>query len=393
MPIVEHGLPELVQQETSAGRLTFGLDSSAAAAQSDFVFLCLPTPEGADGHADLSFVEQVAFQIGTFLRPGACVITKSTVPVGTHAVVEAALGRDDVHVVSNPEFLAEGSAVRDCLDPDRVVVGARDPAVAASVALLFGPGAMDRSIITDLPSAELIKYASNAYLATRLTFVNSIAELCEKAGADIRSVVAGMGSDSRIGEAFLRPGPGWGGSCFPKDTQALVRTADRLGCDLALVKAAIDANAYHTARVFQKMMDASGGAVKGKRVAVWGLTFKAGTNDLRQSPALALAEMLLGGGATVHAYDPTVEPGLHNGVEAHSSALAACRNADALLVATEWPEFAEVEMRELAAIMRGRVIVDARNLLDADAVSDHGFVYHAVGMAPRHPGVQVTAAV
>lgn len=393
VPIVEEGLTPLVRQMLDAGRLRFGLDNVRAAEGADFVFLCLPTPEGADGQADLSFVEEVAAEIGPYLRPGTCLITKSTVPVGTHRVLEEVLGRPDVHVVSNPEFLAEGSAVRDCLDPDRIVVGARSRAVAEEVASLYGPTALDRSILADLPSAELIKYASNAYLATRLTFVNSIAELCEKAGADIRSVVAGMGSDRRIGSAFLQPGPGWGGSCFPKDTQALVRSADLLGCDLDLVKTAISRNAEHTARVVSKVLQLLGDDVKDRKVAIWGLTFKAGTDDLRQSPAMSIARMLVNAGASVQAYDPTVRPGLVDGIEAHSSSLGACRDADVLVVATEWPEFESADLTALGAVMRRQAIVDARNIIDPDEAAGCGFLYEGIGIGTPGWDWSVKAAV
>jgi len=392
VPIVEEGLTEAVRDMLAAGRLRFGTDNALAAARAEYVFLCLPTPDRADGRADLSFVRAVAIEIGPHLRPGATVITKSTVPVGTGDMVETALGRGDVHVASNPEFLAEGSAIRDCTDPDRIVIGARSDAVARGVAELYGSFGRSRSILTDIASAELIKYASNAYLATRLTFVNSMAEICDAAGADIRSVLAGMGSDSRIGGAFLRPGPGWGGSCFPKDTQALVRTAEDLGCDLALVKTAIAANAHHTQRVTDKAIAALDGNVEGSRIAVWGLTFKAGTDDLRRSPALDIARRLAALGASVQAYDPTVAAGPLHGIEAHSSSFAACKGADALIIGTEWPEFASVDLAELAAVMGRPIIIDARNLLDPAAVARKGFVYTGLGTPVRPAGAAKVAA-
>jgi UDPglucose 6-dehydrogenase len=392
VPIVEEGLTEAVREMLAAGRLRFGIDNVLAAARAEFVFLCLPTPDRADGHADLSFVRAVAIEIGPHLRPGATVITKSTVPVGTGEMVEAALARGDVHVVSNPEFLAEGSAIRDCQDPDRIVIGARSDAVARNVAELYGPLGYSRSILTDVASAELVKYASNAYLATRLTFVNSMAEMCEAVGADIRSVVAGMGSDRRIGGAFLQPGPGWGGSCFPKDTRALVRTAEDLGCDLALVKTAIAANARHTQRVADKVIAALDGDINGSRIALWGLTFKAGTDDLRRSPALDIAQRLTALGASVHAYDPTVAAGTLHGLEAHSSSFSACKDADALIIGTEWPEFASVDLAALATVMGGLVIIDARNLLDPAAVASKGFVYAGLGTPVRQAGVAEVAA-
>ncbi len=384
VPIVEEGLPELVQEMLSSGRLRFGTDNIRAAGWADFVFLCLPTPDGGDGQADLSFVRAVAAQIGPHLRRGTTVITKLTVPVGTGEMVERELGRSDVHVASNPEFLAEGSALRDCLSPDRIVVGARSEAVAHRVAALYGSGTPSRVIATDIPSAELIKYACNAYLATRLTFVNSMAELCEAAGADIRAVVAGMGSDHRIGSAFLRPGPGWGGSCFPKDTHALVRTAERLECDLSLVETAITRNDQHTQRVVDKVVKSLAGDVRGKRVALWGLTFKAGTDDLRNSPSLEIGRRLTALGACVHAYDPTVVAGTcHVGIQVHSTPLSACKEADALVIGTEWPEFAATDLTTLATVMTGRVIVDTRNLLNPGATAAVGFIYSGIGIPDR----------
>jgi UDPglucose 6-dehydrogenase len=392
VPIVEDGLAEAVGQMLAAGRLRFGTDNALACSRADFVFLCLPTPMGADGRADLSFVREVAAEIGSRLRPGTTVITKSTVPVGTSELVERTLARGDVHVASNPEFLAEGTAMRDCLHPDRIVIGARSDGVAQGIADLYGPAGDPRSILTDVASAELIKYASNAYLAVRLTFVNSMAEICEAAGADIRSVMAGMGSDHRIGNAFLRPGPGWGGSCFPKDTLALVRTAERLGCDPALIKAAIAMNARHTQRVLDKLTSVLDGGVAGKRIAVWGLTFKAGTDDLRYSPALEIAQRLVTMGASVHAYDPTVPVGTLQGIEVHSSTLSACQGAEALIIGTEWPEFASADLSELATVMDGRVIMDARNLIDPVAAAVEGFRYSGIGIpALRDQNAEVAA--
>lgn len=306
-------------------------------------------------------------------------ITKSTVPVGASEMVRSILDRTDVEVVSNPEFLAEGHALRDCLHPDRIVIGAQSESAARSVAGLFGPSTRSRRIITDVASAELIKYASNAYLAMRLTFVNSMAELCEAAGADIRSVLAGIGSDHRIGEEFLQPGPGWGGSCFPKDSRALVRIAEDLGCDLALVEATIAENARHTGRVADKVVAALGSDVGGRHIAIWGLTFKAGTGDLRESPALAIAHRLAALGARVHAYDPTVAAGTLERIEVHSSPLSACKDAAALVIGTEWPEFASADLATVAAVMSGRVIVDGRNLLDPAAAAAEGFTYTGIG--------------
>src|SRR5580658_871191 len=379
VPVVEDSLTELIGEMLSAGRIRFGTDNAAAAASADFIFLCLPTPADADGSADVSLVLAVAAEIGPRLRPGTTVITKSTVPVGTADQVRRALARGDVHVAANPEFLAEGSAVRDCLFPDRIVIGADSATVARRVAELFGPSGLSRTIITDVTSAELIKYASNAYLATRLAYVNSIAELCEATGADVRSVMAGMGSDHRIGNAFLQPGPGWGGSCLPKDTQALVHTAGEFGCSLELVEAAIASNAHHIQRIIGKVAMALGD-VRGRRIALLGLTFKAGTSDLRNSPAMAIAEGLRALGASVQAYDPTVHPGAVTGIETHGSLVSACRDAEALVIGTEWPEFAALDLPVLRAAMSGRLIVDARNILDPAAAVRAGFAYTGIGI-------------
>ena len=379
VPIVEDGLPELIEEMLSAGRIRFGTNNAEAAAKAEFVFLCLPTPNDAYGVADVSLVLAVATEIGPDLQPGATVVIKSTVPVGTVEGIERALARNDVHVAVNPEFLAEGSAVKDSLFPDRIIIGAGSEIVARNVADLYGRSGLSRTIITDVASAGLIKYASNAYLATRLAFVNSIAELCEATGADIRSVMAGVGSDRRIGNAFLRPGPGWGGSCFPKDTQALVRTADQFGCELGLVKAAIAANAHHIQRVVDKVAVALDD-VRGRRIALLGLTFKAGTDDLRNSPAVEIAERLTALGASVQAYDPAVPPGALNGIEIHCSAISACRYSDALVIGTEWSEFAAMDLGALSAVMSGRVIVDARNVLDSAAAVREGFSYTGIGI-------------
>lgn len=378
VPIFEDGLTELVGEMLNAGRLSFTTDNALAAARADIVFLCLPTPSSSDGRADLSFIATVAAEIGPKLRPGAIVVTKSTVPVGTSEIIATALGRGDVSVASNPEFLAEGSAVYDCLFPDRIIVGADTSAVATEIGELYGPIGASRCIFMDVVSAELTKYASNAYLATRLTFVNSMAELCEAAGADIRSVVAGMGSDHRIGSAFLRPGPGWGGSCFPKDTQALVRTAELFGCELGLVRTAIAENARHTQRIADKLRAVLGN-IKETHIAMWGLTFKAETGDLRNSPALAIAHRLIEHGASVDAYDPTVPAGDLCGITVHPAPLAACKDADALVIGTEWPEFASVDLDVLATVMRSRYLLDARNLINPAAAARAGFVHLGIG--------------
>src|SRR4051812_9444896 len=291
VPILEAGLDNLLREGLNGGRLRFVVGSIEAASESEFVYLCVPTPQGPDGAADLSYIEAAAREVGPFLQPEAIVINKSTVPVGSTRVVEQALGRSDVFVVSNPEFLREGSAVHDFLHPDRVVIGSEDQGAAIRVAgLSLGLAAPLQ--VTDPASAETIKYASNAFLATKISFVNAIAAVCEAVGADVNDVVLGMGYDKRIGNAFLRPGPGWGGSCFPKDSRALVRIAEDAGYEFDLLKGVITVNEEQFQRVVEKIERRAGGNLDGVIVAVWGLTFKARTDDLRESPSLEIIRRL-----------------------------------------------------------------------------------------------------
>ncbi|MEO9223405.1 MAG: UDP-glucose/GDP-mannose dehydrogenase family protein, partial [Acidimicrobiales bacterium] len=304
VPILEEGLDDLVREGLSSGLLTFTTDVPAAVAGAEFVYLCVPTPQGADGSADLSYIEAAAEQVSEHLQPDSVVINKSTVPVGSTLVVGEALGRGDVHVVSNPEFLREGSAVHDFLHPDRVVIGADDQAAAIRVAALY-VGLAAPLMVTDPASAELIKYASNAFLATKVSFVNAIAALCEVVGADVNDVVLGMGYDKRIGHEFFRPGPGWGGSCFPKDTRALVHIAEGAGYDFDLLRGVIAVNEEQFVRVVDRVSMLTGG-LKGVKVAVWGVTFKARTDDVRDSPAVSIMRRLVDQGAIVRAHDPAV---------------------------------------------------------------------------------------
>ena len=376
VPIVEAGLDELVAQGVERDRLRFVLGAAAAVGDADFVFLCVPTPQGDDGSADLSYIRAAARDISPALRSGAVVINKSTVPVGSTLVVERAIGRDDISVVSNPEFLREGSAVHDCLHPDRIVVGGDDEEACARVASLFEK--LDAPVlICDAASAETIKYASNAFLATKISFVNAMANVCEAVGADVRHVVDGMGLDRRIGPHFLSPGPGWGGSCFGKDTKALIRLSEDRGYDFDLLRGVIQVNESQFTRVVRKVRAMVGGTLENAHVAVWGLTFKAGTDDLRDSPALAIIARLRTAGAHVSAYDPT-SPAVE-GIRVTPTAYEACKHADVLVILTEWPEFADadlVKVRELMAVPR---IVDARNLLDPDVATGMGFAYDSIG--------------
>jgi UDPglucose 6-dehydrogenase len=381
VPIVERGLDALVAEGLASGRLSFVVGSAAAVADAEVVFLCVPTPQGDDGSADLSYVEAAAAEIGPALAFEAVVVNKSTVPVGSARVVERVLRRSDVKVVSNPEFLREGSAVDDFLKPDRIVVGSTDGASALKVAGLYEQlGAP--VVITDPASAEVIKYAANAFLATKLSFINAVAAICEGTGADINDVVVGMGYDKRIGSEFLRPGPGWGGSCFPKDSRALLKIAGDHGYRFDLLAGVVAVNDEQFERMADKVMAAAGGSLAGKQVAVWGLTFKANTDDLRDSPSAAVIRLLLAAGASVRAYDPTVKdpkPGVPNGIELAADAVAACTGADVVVVLTEWEEFRWVEPRDVAAVMPGRAVVDTRNLIDRLAWHQAGFQHTGVG--------------
>lgn len=381
IPIVELGLQELVQEGLAGGRLSFVLGGANAVRDCEIAFLCVPTPQGDDGAADLSYIEAAAREIGPVLPYECVVVNKSTVPVGSAKVVERVLGRPDVKVVSNPEFLREGSAVQDFLKPDRVVVGCDDQAAALKVSSLYD-GISAPVIVTDPASAETIKYAANAFLATKLSFINAIAAICEGVGADVNDVVVGMGSDKRIGQDFLRPGPGWGGSCFPKDSRALLKIARDAGYHFDLLDGVIAVNEEQFDRVADKIRVAAGGDLAKATIAVWGLTFKSRTDDLRDSPSLAIIKRLIAAGATVQAYDPTVsgpKPGLPAEITVADDPYAACKGADVLAVLTEWDEFRWLEIDQVAGAMSGRSIVDARNLLDRNDWRRSAFDYQGIG--------------
>jgi UDPglucose 6-dehydrogenase len=381
VPILEYRLDELVAEGLANGRLTFTSDSSLAVSDAEVVFLCVPTPQGDDGSADLSYVQAAATTIAAALPHECIVVNKSTVPVGSTKVVERAIRRSDVRVVSNPEFLREGSAVDDFLHPDRVVVGCDDPVAARAVGALYD-AVRPQLIITDPASAELIKYAANALLATKLSFVNAIATICEEVGADIDDVVVGLGYDTRIGPGFLRPGPGWGGSCFPKDTRALARIAEDAGYDFGLLRSVIEANLQQFDHITSKIRTAAGGSLSGATVAIWGLTFKARTDDLRDSPALEVAQRLLREGAIVQAFDPTVpehRTGVPETVRLADGAVGATSGATVLAVLTEWDEFKWIDPTEVAAAMPGRHVVDGRNILDRAQWQRNGFHVASTG--------------
>ena len=380
IPIVEQGLEELVLSGLANETLRFTTAIADSVPKADVVILCLPTPQGDDGSADLSYVEQVSRDIASTLKSGAVVVNKSTVPVGTAARVAEIINRADIKIISNPEFLRQGTAVHDFLHPSRIVIGGDDSAAIDMVADLYA--GVDSPILKmKTASAEALKYAANAFLATKLTFINAMADICEAVGADIFDVASGIGLDPRIGKDMLSAGPGWGGSCFPKDTRALVSIAAEGGYDFALLRGVIETNDQHYARIAEKVIAECGGSVKGLTVAAWGLTFKANTDDLRDSPAIKILLMLRDAGATIRAYDPTAKTDYeaHPWISVMPSALDACDGADALVLLTEWSEFSTVDPHAVAARMKSRRVVDSRNVLDKSAWLTAGFIHRGVG--------------
>ena len=379
--IFEEGLEPLLREALRSGRLRFVHGAGDAVEGAEFVFLCVPTPQGADGSPDVSALEAASKEIAPRLQRGAVVVNKSTVPVGSAVLVEQWIGRSDIAVVSNPEFLREGTAVHDFLHPDRVVIGSSNQEEAARVGRLFA-STQAPLIVTDAATAETIKYACNAFLATKLSFVNAVASLCETLGADVRDVLLGMGYDHRIGFDYLRPGPGWGGSCLPKDTRALMHMSSLVEYDFGILRSAIEANDVHLRGVVAKVRAAVGGDLSGRKVAVWGLSFKAGTDDRRHSPAVEVIGRLAAEGASVRAYDPTVKgnaPDLPASLEVSPDPYGACDGAEALVILTEWDEFRWLDHAKVSTLMSAPRIVDARNLLDPAALKRMGFSYVGIG--------------
>ena len=380
IPIHEAGLLELVQTGISNRCLQFVVGAENAVASSEFVFLCLPTPQEEDGRADVDTVLSVVNQIREVVSPGTIIVNKSTVPVGTNTILATAIRRDDVFVVSNPEFLREGAAVADFLQPDRIVIGANDSTAGDRVAQIYE--SIDAPIVrVDPASAEIIKYATNSFLATKVSFVNALAAVCEAVGADIDAVTAGLGSDTRIGPRFLQPGPGWGGSCFPKDMHALVRIATDAGYEFDLLRAVISANEQQFERIATKAERLLEGDLAGRNVALLGLTFKAHTDDLRNSPAIEVAHRLAKKGAILRAYDPMVDSttDIPDEIEIATTIENAVNQADLAVVLTEWPEFASANWPVLADLMKSPRLVDARNLLNRDSMIELGFQYDDLG--------------
>ena len=400
-PIFEPGLPELLGRGLSAGRLAFTTDYAKAVPDAEFVFICVDTPASVTGEADMRAVRRAAAMLAPHLADHAIVVNKSTMPIGSADLVERILhehlpeGRN-VDVVSNPEFLREGAAVKDVLKPDRVVLGADDPAVAERVATLYR--VLDAPIvITDRRSAEMIKYASNAFLATKISFVNEIARVCERVGADVTIVARGMGLDERIGGLFLEAGVGFGGSCFPKDVKALVAMAQEVGAHPQLLRSVLEINADQRRRL-AAVVSARLGDVNGRRVAVWGLAFKQDTDDLREAPAIDIIRSLEGRGAVVRAYDPAAmnhAAALLPQTELAPSAYAAAEGAEALLVVTPWNEFKLADLAHVRELMHAdyALLVDGRNLYDPASARELGFDYVGVGRGerPAQPARPLTA--
>ncbi len=389
MPIYEPGLAELVRVNVDAGRLTFTTELAPAAAGADAIFIAVGTPSRrGDGHADLSYVYQAAHDIGAAITGPTVVVTKSTVPVGTGDEVERILREvapdHEIAVVSNPEFLREGAAIGDFKRPDRIVVGCEDARAEAVMRAVYRPLSLGQAplLFTARRTAELIKYAANAFLATKITFINEIADLCEAVGADVKDVSRGIGLDNRIGSKFLHAGPGYGGSCFPKDTLALLKTADDFAVPMRIVEATAAVNDTRKRAMGRKIVTAMGGEVRGKTVGILGLTFKPNTDDMRDAPALAIVQALIDAGATVKAYDPEgmalAQPMMPD-VTMCSDAYAVADSADAVAIVTEWDAFRALDLKRLARVMATPLLVDLRNIYDRATVEALGIEYHCVG--------------
>jgi UDPglucose 6-dehydrogenase len=393
MPIYEPGLEQLVAQNIRSGRLSFSSNYQEGLNQADFVFIAVGTPSGVDGEADLQYVRQVAEQIADLVDHPIIVVNKSTVPVGTGDWVADIIkkrrnGRPlEFHVVSNPEFLREGSAISDFMMPDRVVLGSIHRQSAALAAQLYAPLRCP-ILITDLRTAEMIKYASNAFLATRISFINEIANICDELGADVTEVARGMGLDKRIGHSFLDAGLGWGGSCFPKDVKALAHMAVLHGTQPQLLQAVMDINRNQRRRAVVKLRKALGG-LNDKTIGILGLSFKPNTDDIREAPALEIIHLLMNEGANIQAYDPQAMPGVAKimpAIKLCSDPYQVAEKADALVLATEWNEFKQLDFERIREIMNGLVVLDGRNLWDPDTLRGMGFTYFGVGRGTMSNG-------
>ena len=389
MPIWEPGLEGLVKSNQERGRLHFTTDLAGGVADADAVFIAVGTPaRRGDGHADLTFVYAAVRELAKALTRPVVVVTKSTVPVGTGDEIARILAEEGAPAgccaASNPEFLREGAAIADFKHPDRIIVGAEEERAREVLAAIYRPLFLNKAplMFTGRRTAELIKYAANAFLATKISFINEIADLCEAVGADVQDVARGIGLDNRIGAKFLHAGPGYGGSCFPKDTLALLKTAEDAGVRQRIVSTVVEVNDTRKAAMAERVRDAVGGSLAGKRVALLGLTFKPNTDDMRDSPSIPLAQALIAGGASVAAFDPVgreqAEP-LLPGVEFADNAYAAAMGADALVIVTEWDEFRALDLKRMKATMAGSALVDLRNIYDREAVEAAGLSYRGIG--------------
>jgi UDPglucose 6-dehydrogenase len=387
VPIYEPHLDQVFERNIKANRLSFTTNLEQAVQMSDIIFLALPTPPGEDGSADLSYVLGVAEQLGQLMEEYKVIVDKSTVPVGTADLVTAAIEKNakvEFAVVSNPEFLREGFAIDDFLNPDRVVIGTSCEKAKTIMNDLYKPFVKDGNpiIFMDERSAELTKYAANAFLATKITFMNEIANFCEKAGADVDKVRLGMGSDSRIGKKFLYPGVGFGGSCFPKDVNALVRSGKKVDYDFQIIEAVLEVNDSQKIRLYEKAKDYFGD-LKGKKIAMWGLAFKPDTDDIREAPSLYLIDRLLNDGAEVVAYDPeameNVKTTIGDKISYVENQYDALKDADALFVVTEWGQFRNPDFARIKKELKNPIIFDGRNIYGLDQMEQFGFYYESIG--------------
>lgn len=389
IPFFEPGLKEIVGRNMAADRLCFSTDVSGAISQADVIFIAVWTPMDGDGSADLSAVKDVSKTIGENINSYTLIATKSTVPIGTREIINSIISEHapqntTFDVVSNPEFLREGSAVRDFLLPNRVIIGTDSEQAVELMREIYRPLFLNETpfIFTDIPTAETIKYASNAFLAVKVSYINELANLCDATGADIHVVARAMGLDGRISPKFLHPGPGFGGSCFPKDTRALIHSAEIKGVELKVVKAAADANEAQIDVIIKKLERLAGGSLKGKRVAVMGLAFKANTDDIRESRAVAMVDYLLSREAEVAVYDPAAMSNmklLYPDLDYADSVESAVKGASAALVMTDWNEFRGLDLAHIGELMKKKVIVDAKNLLSREQLAENGFAFEGVG--------------
>jgi UDPglucose 6-dehydrogenase len=379
-PHFEEGLEALMNEGVQKGNLDFVLEASKAVDDAEVIFICVPTPQGDGGATDLSYLMSAVMSIKDVLRDKAILVIKSTVPVGTARRVADVIGRVDVSIVSNPEFLSTGTAVAESLNPERIVVGAEDPQVAERVASLF-QDTKAPVVITNNATAETIKYAANAFLAVRLSFSNEISRFCEKAGANVVDLLLGLGYDHRIGFSYMQPGPGWGGSCLPKDTASLIMMGRENDFEFSVLDSAVATNDAQLEHVVQTIVARVGGDT-GQPIGVWGLTFKAGTDDRRHSPALNVVNRLVELGFTLKAYDPTVSSGGApdlSGIEIVADAYNAAKGASLIVLLTEWSEFRELDWGKIADLMVSPTIYDTRNVLDRESIESYGLDYFSVG--------------